>query len=497
MQLVLFKQKVITMKKALLICFLSVYSFIGLEAQIFGPEHHIICYFTRPVDTSVARTQKAVALIRTAGDSVIAYINRAKYSLDIAMYDFVEDSTWFEQGNIPNIALAINNAYKRGVKIRWICNQIDSAYSPNTGLDSINPAIYHLASPTGSNYGIMHNKYMVIDGMSSNPNDAILWTGCMNWEPGQIDKDANNLEIIQDSGLAHCYLNEFNQMWGDTVEGGKYNLANSKFGIYKKTVPKHHYTVDGHLIDVYFSPTDQVGTQIANTITSAKTEIDFGVFEFSYTPDANAIVTMIKKGLYVAGIMDQYSLQYPAYGTLSNYMGNMLQIYAGSDSLFHNKYVIIDPCNMQADPMVLTGSHNWTTEAENENDESTLVIHDSTVANLFYQEFHGEFYSLGDTFGVGLVQHCIPLGINNLTGNNNSVELYPNPSNGTFTFNVKNVDENLEIEVYNMLGEKIYTTKIYTEHTILNLSQQPSGMYLYKLLSPEGNSQAIGKFVIQ
>src|SRR5246127_1924862 len=129
------------MKNYFVLTLILLFPCIGLDAQsLFGPNHHIVCYFTRPVDTTVARTEKAVALIRTAGDTVIKYIDRAKYTLDIAMYDFVEDSTWFEQGYIANIAAAINRAYARGVKIRWVCNQIDSMYSPNTGLDSINKA---------------------------------------------------------------------------------------------------------------------------------------------------------------------------------------------------------------------------------------------------------------------------------------------------------------------------------------------------------------------
>ena len=78
---------------------------------------------------------------------------------------------------------------------------------------------------------------MVIDGRASNPNDAIVWTGCMNWEPGQIDKDINNIIIFQDSGLAHAYLAEFNQMWGDTVEGGAANSSKAVFGANKKILP--------------------------------------------------------------------------------------------------------------------------------------------------------------------------------------------------------------------------------------------------------------------
>jgi phosphatidylserine/phosphatidylglycerophosphate/cardiolipin synthase-like enzyme len=481
------------MKKNFLLICLALISITSSTAQIFRPDHHIICYFTRPVDTTVARNEKAISLIRIAGDTVISYIDRAKYTLDIAMYDFVEDSLWFEHGYIANIAAAINRAYARGVKIRWVCNQIDTMYSPNTGLDSINKAIPVLPSPSGSNYGSMHNKFMVIDVRSSNPNDPILWTGCMNWEPGQIDKDANNIEIIQDSALAHCYLAEFNQMWGDTVEGGKYNLANSRFGKYKKNIMRHNFIVDGHKIEAYFSPTDTTSNHIVSTITSAKAEIDFGVFEFSYTADANAIVSMIKNGIYTAGIVDQYSLQYTPYSTLSNYLGAMLKVYAGSDSLFHNKYVIVDPCDMQADPKVLTGSHNWTNEAEVYNDENILIIHDSTTANLFYQAFHKEFYSLGGT----LTEHCIPLGINEVTNSSTNARLSPNPNNGLFNIVMKTTDHNNRVVIFNMLGQEVYTKSLAEEDTQMNLSNQPKGIYLYKIISEQGINLASGKFSIQ
>ncbi|HWY97583.1 MAG TPA: phospholipase D-like domain-containing protein [Bacteroidia bacterium] len=481
------------MKKVFIVISFILYSCLFSNAQIFGPNHHIICYFTRPVDTTVARSEKAISLIRTSGDTVIAYINRAKYTLDIAMYDFVEDSNWFEHGNIPDIAGAINRAYARGVKTRWVCNQIDSVYSPNTGLDSINKAIPVLPSPTGGNYGIMHNKFMVIDGRSSNPNDPIVWTGCMNWEPGQIDKDANNLLVFQDSAFAHCYLTEFNQMWGDTVEGGKYNLANSKFGRYKKDITPHHFVIDGHKVESYFSPTDTTNYHIVSTMAAAKTEIDFGVFEFSYTADATEISTMIKKGIYVAGIMDQYSLSYAPFGTLSSEMGSMLQLYAGSDSLFHNKYVIVDPCNMQADPMVLTGSHNWTNEAEVYNDENTVIIHDSTVANLFYQAFHREFYSLGGQ----MTQHCIPLAVNEIHNDNGDVEVFPNPNNGVFTLSLQSASTKTRVEIYNMIGQKIYGACTTSNTMHLDLSKNPAGIYLYRILAENGQFVSTGKLVIQ
>ena len=65
-------------------------------------------YFTRPVDTSVSTGTKAIQIYRAVDDTCIAYINRAKYSIDIAMYNFNVEG-------LSNIATALNAAIqKRG-----------------------------------------------------------------------------------------------------------------------------------------------------------------------------------------------------------------------------------------------------------------------------------------------------------------------------------------------------------------------------------------------
>ena len=55
----------------------------------------------------------------------------------------------------------------------------------------------------------------------------------------------------------------------------------------------------------------------------------------------------------------------------------------------HHKYCIIDHSDLASDPMVITGSHNWSSSAENVNDENTVIVHDARVANLYHQEFRG------------------------------------------------------------------------------------------------------------
>ena len=47
------------------------------------------------------------------------------------------------------------------------------------------------------------------------------------------------------------------------------------------------------------------------------------------------------------------------------------------------------------DPVVITGSHNWSSTAENVNDENTVIVHDARIANLYHQEFRAILISLG------------------------------------------------------------------------------------------------------
>jgi phosphatidylserine/phosphatidylglycerophosphate/cardiolipin synthase-like enzyme len=478
---------------------------IRANAQIFGPNHHIIAYSTHPVDTTVERPHnKATALIRSGGDTLINYINRAKYTIDVALYDYVEDSLWYEGGYVPPIHTAINNAYARGVKIRWIMNPSDSsagfnnAITPNYGVSLLNKAIPVL--PRTDLNGIMHNKFVVIDGLSTNPNDAIVWTGCMNWEPGQIDKDINNIIIFQDSALAHCYLIEFNQMWGANVEGGAPNSSKALFGSKKKNITPHTFQIDGHLVESYFSPSDNTSAHIVSTEQSAKSEIDFEMFTFTYTQDDAPLVTAHNKGIALRGIMDQSSLSYQPYADLSPPMGANLQIYAGlpgyySNSICHSKYMIVDPCDMLADPMVLTGSHNWSASAQDYNDENTVIVHDSSIANQYYQAFHADFFALS---GTKLTQTCtrLPTGINEVE-NADKVTFYPNPATNSLKVTLNFPGSNVQYAVYNVTGQAVLTGKLDARYVnTIDIGNLAQGIYLLRVLN-NNTEEFTGKFVKQ
>ena len=77
------------------------------------------------------------------------------------------------------------------------------------------------------------------------------------------------------------------------------------------------------------------------------------------------------------------------------------------------------------------------------------------------------------------------------------VVLYPNPNNGSFTLALQNVNEPAQVEVYNMLGENIYKTKLNPTNTVLSLNGQSNGVYFYRVIEENGDLVGSGKMVIE
>ena len=63
----------------------------------------------------------------------------------------------------------------------------------------------------------------------------------------------------------------------------------------------------------------------------------------------------------------------------------------------------------------------------------------------------------------------------------NLITIYPNPSSGIFNINCNVDSDNLVIEVYNALGQKILDQKILSENTSVDLSKYAKGIYYLKV----------------
>jgi len=93
-------------------------------------------------------------------------------------------------------------------------------------------------------------------------------------------------------------------------------------------------------------------------------------------------------------------------------------------------------------------------------------------------------------------------GINNITSNTEQVTVYPNPNSGVFTVlcHSERSEESLPIiQVYNVLGQQVLTETLHSAQgdNSIDLSSQPNGIYLYRVLQEDGSLVGEGKLIIQ
>lgn len=97
----------------------------------------------------------------------------------------------------------------------------------------------------------------------------------------------------------------------------------------------------------------------------------------------------------------------------------------------------------------------------------------------------------------------ITVKVNDCTGIENYSDpygyaVYPNPCSGVFTLQTNGLlTANSRIEVYNVLGQQVYQASVPSGNTEINISGQPQGVYLYRVLSEKGELVAEGKLIIQ
>ncbi|MBN1133085.1 MAG: T9SS type A sorting domain-containing protein [Bacteroidales bacterium] len=337
-------------------------------------------YFNKPVDNSVSMGTDAVYLDHAIDDTLIAYINRAEESIDFTIYNFNNEG-------ISNISAALNNAHNRGVVVRVVYDINQS----NFGTDELVGGIGKMASPVSNypDYGIMHNKFVVFDALSDDPDKAFVWTGATNFTDGQINVDPNNVIIIQDKSLAIAYRLEFNEMFGS--EGAQPDPAKSRFGPDKLDNTPHEFFIGGKRVECYFSPSDPTHKNILKTIRSANTDLSIATMLITKT-DLGYAIRDVKEAGVLSGVLvnDIESCNEIVVNTLRNSLAENFRV-SGEPGIMHHKYMIVDQSDAASDPILLTGCHNWSASAEERNDENTLIIHDQTLANIYYQEFTNRF----------------------------------------------------------------------------------------------------------
>jgi phosphatidylserine/phosphatidylglycerophosphate/cardiolipin synthase-like enzyme len=281
--------------------------------------------------------------------ALTAAIDEARISVDAAMYDL----------NLWSIRGALIDAHRRGVAVRVV------AESDNLDRDEIQELIEVGIEVLGDRReGLMHNKFMVIDRYE-------VWTGSMNFTLNGAYHNDNHLVRIRSSRLAEDYLTEFEEMFRLDLFG-EASIANTPYPL---------VNIDGTPIEVFFSPDDGTQSRLVELIQQAEESVYLLAFAFTADPIAEALLNAHRRGVEVVGIVETSQ----ASGTGGDFFrladaGVRIEL-DGNPKNMHHKVIIIDG------GIVALGSYNFSRSAEERNDENTLIIHNSDIANLFVIEF--------------------------------------------------------------------------------------------------------------
>lgn len=271
----------------------------------------------------------------------------------------------------------------------------------------------------------MHDKFIILD-------DRWVWTGSMNftvtdlygsqWNKrhGLMEGNSNNGLEIHSPALAAVYRAEFEQMWGG--DGPDPVPAKALFSSRKTSQGgPHRVKVGERTIGVYFSPQHNVVEAMREVVKrEAREKLYFAIFAWSdyelerilkikWEGDAGDMKGE-RTGFELRGLFEFWDYWWSAS---SNMRGMIVadpsvnnpnvrwkhppSIYRPNEKRrLHHKYMIID-ADTEHNPMVITGSANWSANANTSNDENSLFIEDDEIANQYVQDFYAMYRRAGGT----------------------------------------------------------------------------------------------------
>ncbi|MEO5668419.1 MAG: phospholipase D-like domain-containing protein, partial [Bdellovibrionota bacterium] len=251
--------------------------------------------------------------------------------------------------------------------------------------------------------GLMHHKFVVIDDATTIVTTANFSTSDFfgDFASPASRGNANSLLVFASRDFAKLFQEEFGILWGNG------SARSSRFGVKKPYRPAKRVTLeDGSVVTVQFSPFgkripfEQTSNGlIARTLDSAQSSIDFALFVFS---EQKLVDAMDRPGLHVRGLVEP-SFAYRYYSEMLDIMGLAMpgakcKFEANNKPWTHPSQEVGIPRLPEGDKLhhkfgvvdgthTIVGSHNWSAAANQQNDETLLVIDSAAIGARYEDEF--------------------------------------------------------------------------------------------------------------
>jgi hypothetical protein len=261
-----------------------------------------------------------------------------------------------------------------------------------------------------------HNKFLVRTDKDGNPLTA--WTGSTNWAPTGLCTQVNNALLIEDPAVAQVYY----QQWQALRKAG--SLFPAPF-VANNSRPKPVGEDKAGQVrsTVWFTRTNK-GVDMDALRDEVKKAKD-GILFLMFMPGAAGLYGDVaarsaEPNLYVRGVVselpqgrgDESALDVALIdGTkriplhldiiqpegvqqpMANFAAEVThkQFLANvGHAIIHSKVLVIDP--FSADPVVITGSHNFSSSASSKNDENFIIVRgDHALAEAYAVNIYGAY----------------------------------------------------------------------------------------------------------
>ena len=134
-------------------------------------------------------------------------------------------------------------------------------------------------------------------------------------------------------------------------------------------------------IDAYFCPADHCEDRALHEIGAARSTLDIAMYSFTSRELFSGLEEAGRRGVRVRVVADYLQAASPS-SVVPWLDGNGVQARAyQKGTTMHNKFAVIDG------KTILTGSYNWSTNADERNRENMLIISGTEIAEAYGEEF--------------------------------------------------------------------------------------------------------------
>ena len=339
--------------------------------------------------------------------------------LEEALLDFVgsaKDSDWSLRGAIyelqyPPVLEALKAAAERGADVKVVFDDIDNEEdepkAPNEKAIAAAGIGDLCIKRTTSKY-ISHNKFIVL---LEKGVPVQVWTGSTNITEGGIYGHSNVGHLVRDGDVAAHYLAYWEQLSGDPAADPLKDWTTADV-VSPEQPPEQMlglddpYTPD-KTIRTVFSPRHGVKALkwYAELMERAESSV-FLTAAFGVSQELRAIfeeprdylryllldnrdgkIDTIARGIEKADSDNQVAAgAYIGEGGWAQWVKENVTGLNNHVQFVHTKYMLLDP--LGEDPIVITGSANFSEPSTASNDENMLVIRgDARVADVYLGEF--------------------------------------------------------------------------------------------------------------